>query len=173
MTDQTITAIGSFGASASGSSVSALLRIEIDAEMHTDADGNEIRTFLPGDEVYLLVHHDSRARIINLRDTAGGDLQRIGQVSRGKNEQITFQHPAHENELQYQPAGTPSADWYGRSSGLRLNGRTLTAANAPCLGDISYAISAVQYLYRPSSLVTCGIGEEFPVDVIVEWREVD
>jgi len=156
-----------------GGSVNALLRVELDEAMHLDSDGEAISTFSPGDPVYLLVHHDNHARVVRVRDdTANGDLQLIGVVTRTKTEEITFTHAADEHELQYQPSGQPSARWYGRQGVLSLSGRTLKASGTPCLGEISYPISAVQYLYRPSSLVTCLPGEQFPVDVVVEWEEV-
>lgn len=165
-------AIITFGGG-TGGNVSAMIRVEIDEAMHLDEEGRAISTFLPGEPVYLLVHHDSHARVVRVRDdTADGDLQLIGQVTRIKTEEITFTHAADEHDLQYQPSGQPSARWYGRQGSLSLSGRTLKASGVPCLGEISYPISATQYLYRPSSLISCLPGEQFPVDVVVEWEEV-
>lgn len=156
-----------------GAAATSAPRFEIDEAMHLDEEGKAISTFLPGEPVYLLLNHDSRVRVIRVRDdTANGDLQMIGNVTRIKTEEISFTHAADEHDLQYHPSLQPSARWYGRQGVLSLSGRTLKASGAPCLGEVSYPISATQYLYRPSSLVTCLPGEQFPVDVVAEWEEV-
>ena len=53
---ENITQILSFGEESSGSG--ALIVAEIDVDKHLDAEGNAKRSFLPGDEVFLLVHQD-------------------------------------------------------------------------------------------------------------------
>ena len=168
MADKTVTAIASFGGS---SGVSGSIIAEIDGEMHLDKDGNERSSFLPGESVYFYLHYDSNVRIIRVRSTDGGDVQRIGSIIRQKTQQITFEHPAHLVDLQYQPKNKPTAiKWYGRASNLFLTGRTLQADLAPCLGDITYQIAAVQYLHRPPLGLTLDAGETFPNDIVIEYE---
>jgi hypothetical protein len=167
MSDRTVTGIARFGES---SAALGAISAEIDGAMHLDDDGNERTAFLPGEAVFFILHHDANVKIVRLRATDGGDVQLIGPVVRSRMEQITFEHPAHLVDLPHKPNGQPTAKWYGRSSNLYLSGQTLQADLAPCLGDISYKISATQFLHRPISGITLQPGEEFPVDIVIEYR---
>lgn len=171
MSDKTVTGIGRFGESSAAASGSIVP--EIDGVMHLDADGREKSSFLPGEAVFFLLPHDANVRIIRVRATDDGDVQLVGPVTRTRAQQITFEHPAHLVELSYRPSGQPTAKWYGRGSNLYLSGKTLQADMAPCLGDISYPIVATQYLHRPMSAIVLLPGEEFPVDIIIEYRVED
>lgn len=170
MSDSTVTNIISFGGAVAAAS--GLIVAEIDGAMHLDGDGNERSSFLPGEPVYFLLHYDaSKVRIIRLRSTDDGDVRRIGQVTRERLEQITWQHPAHLIDLRYLPAGSLSAKWYGRGSNLYRNVRQVQADLAPCLGDISYPVQFVQYLHVPA-VAEIPDGEEFPADIIIEYQEI-
>ena len=171
MTETPVTVIASYGLGGSSSS-SALFMAELDETMNLDEEGKAKSQFAPGEPAWFLLHHAANVRVIRLRDTAEGDIQLIGPVSRTREQQITFQPPGHEVELSYQPSGTPSAVWYGRSSGLVLSGRKLKADAAPCLGDISYPIAATQFLYRPPPGMTIEADEDYPIDVVIEWEEI-
>jgi hypothetical protein len=167
MSDKTVTGIARFGES---SAASGSIVAEIDGAMHLDADGREKSSFLPGEAVFFLLHHDANVKIVRVRSTDDGDVQLIGKVTRSKSQEITFEHPAHLVDLSYRPGGQPTAKWYGRGSNLYLSGKSLQADLAPCLGDISYPIVATQYLHRPTSAIVLQPGEEFPVDIIIEYR---
>lgn len=166
----TITTIVTFGGAAAASS--GLIVAEIDGAMHLDAEGNERSSFLPGEEVSFLLHYDpAKVRIVRLRATDDGDIQQIGQVTRTRKEQLTWQHPAHLIDLRYLPSGGLSAAWYGRSSNLYRTGRSVQADLAPCLGDISYPVAFTQYSHRPA-VAEIADGEEYPTDIIVEYEEI-
>lgn len=171
-TDKTVTGIASFGADVSDAATAGLIVAEIDDTMHLDADGQPQTVFLPGESIYFLLHYGATIQLVRVRDTDGGDIQRIGAVTRTRTQQITFEHPAHLVPLPHQPSGQPRADkWYGRSSNLHLDGLELSADLAPCLGDISYEIAAVQYCHKPLAGLTLAPGEEFPVDIVIEYQE--
>jgi hypothetical protein len=160
------TSVVSFGES---TSTSVLIVVEIDFNKHKDDDGNAQTSFGPLDPVYFIIHHAPEISIVRVQATDGGDVQRIGTVTRTKTVELSFDHPAHLVELGYNPAGGASAKWYGRSSNLYLTGRELQADLAPCLGDVSFPFVAVQYLHRPIGGLNLEPGEEFPTDIKVEY----
>jgi hypothetical protein len=168
MSEQNVTGIASFG----GKSVAtgAMIVAEIDGAMHLDGEGQERSAFLPGEPVYFLLHHDPEVKIVRIRTTDDGEVQRIGQVTRTRTQELSFDHPAHLIELAYRPSGQPTAKWYGRHSNLFLSGLSLQADLAPCLGEISYPIKATQYLHRPGSGLVLQPGEAFPVDLKIEYK---
>ena len=151
----------------SGSS-SALFVVELDEAMHLGADGNVVRSFLPGEQVFVLLHHDPVVRVVRVADTANGDLQRLGTVSRSRTVQVVFPAADDAQDLPHNPDGLPSVVWYGRSSQLQLAGRALRAPGAPCLGDVTYVFTASQYRYRLPAGVTLAKGERFPVSLVIE-----
>lgn len=170
MSNQNTTTIISFGNAAAESS-GAIIG-EIDGYMHLDADGNERSQFNPGEAVYCILHYDpAKVKIISMRPTDGGDVQYIGQVIRSRDEQQTFQHPGHAIDLRYNPGSNIAARWYGRTSDLVRSGKQLTAPGAPCLGKLTYQVQFEQYLHKPAP-VTIQDGEEYPTDIIIEYREV-
>lgn len=172
-----VTEIVSFGDGSSA--VSSAVVVELDSDMHLDGEGNVITEFGPEDEVYFLVPHRPGITIKALRSTDDSDIQRIGEVTRTRSQQITFEHPAHLVQLSYFPAGQPSGEWHGRSSNLVLHddsggkSKYLQADLAPCLGDISYSITATQFLSRPPAGLSLLAGEEWLTDIVVEYEEVD
>ena len=142
-----LTGIGSFGDEITSSG--GLIRAEIDAEMHADADGNLPGEFAPDTEVFFLVHTGPRVTIVGVQSYDDGDIQRIATVTRTATAHIEFEDPAKPVELPYLPASPLTVlKWYGRTSVLTLDGRMLTAAGAPCRADISYQYTAVQYSQR-------------------------
>ncbi len=165
---ETITRVLSFGEAAAGSG--ALIVAEIDEDKHLDDDGNVESSFLPETEVFVLIHHDPEIKIVRVRDTGEGDLQRIGTVTRSRTEEMTFTHTEDKQDLPHNPNGVPSASWYGRSSSLVLDGRQLRAVSCPCLGEVTYSFTAVQYRYRLPGSVDLAVGEQFPVDLVVEYE---
>lgn len=165
---ETVTRVLSFGEDTAGSGT--LIVAEIDVDMHLDDEGNAKSSFLPGEEVFALIHHDPEIKIIRVSDTAGGDLQRIGLVTRVRTQQMTFTHAEDKEELPHIPNTVPTASWYGRSSGLALDGRQLQAAGAPCLGEITYSFAAEQYKYRLPVGIEVAVGEQFPVDLVIEYE---
>lgn len=171
MSQSTVTNIIKFGDSGGGDS--GLITAEIDGFMHLDAKGEERSSFSPGESVYFIIHYDpAKVKIISLQATDGGDVRRIGDVTRERTEQLTFQHPAHLIDLSYMPKADPEVTWYGRSSNIYRSGCQLQADLAPCLGDLVYEVEFVQYLHKPA-IDEIADGEEYPTDVIIEYQEVD
>jgi len=170
MSQSTVTNIIKFGEVVAASS--GLIIPEIDGFMHLDATGEERSSFLPGEQVYFLLHYDpAKVKIISLQATDGGDVRRIGKVTRERTEQLTFQHPAHLLDMRYTPTTDPEATWYGRGSNLYRSGRRLQADLAPCLGDLVYDVEFIQYLHKPA-VDDIADGEEYPTDIIIEYQEI-
>lgn len=168
MTDAfTKTVIGSFGqAAAAGGSIV----LEIDAAMHLDSEGNERSDFLPGEGVYFLIHHRSSITIKKVRATDGGDVQKIGKVTRDAEQEVSFTHPAMTGQLGHLPRGSVTASWYGRTSPLKREGQDISASGAPCLGKLSYRYEAVQYLHRPPAGVSLDADGQWLSDIVVEYE---
>jgi len=165
----TLTSVYTFGQGNSSDS----LHTEIDGQMHLDAEGEERSSFAPGDVVYFLLHYDpAKIRVLGLRATDDGDIQLVGPVVRTRKEELSFQHPAHLLDLGYIPAGALSAEWFGRSSNLFLDGRQVQADLAPCLGEVSYPVNFVQYSHRPA-VAAITDGEDFPTDIVIEYEEIN
>lgn len=167
MSDNTVTAIARFGQkSVEGNS---LIVAEIDGYMHLDGDGQERHVFLPGEEVFFLLHLDPDVKIIRIKATDDGDVGQVGMVTRTRTQQLSFDNPNHAITLPYRPSGPLDAKWYGRSSSLLLSGLSVKASSAPCLGDVSFPITAMQYVHRPLNGVVLVPGETFPVDLKIEY----
>ena len=166
----TKTVIGSFGevVSADGSIV-----LEIDTTMHLDSDGSVQSSFAPQEGVYFLLHYDSsKVKINKVINTDSGDVQRLGRVSRSRAEEVTFTHAAMQKTLLHTPNSVPTARWYGRSSGLVLEGKNVSAPGAPCLGELLYVFSAMQYLHRPPRDLELDSADEWLTDIVVEYEAV-
>ncbi|SDP69872.1 hypothetical protein [Desulforhopalus singaporensis] len=165
------TIIVPFGDGVAGDS--GFIRAEIDASKHADSNGNLPSEFAPGTEVFFWLHYNAAEIKINcVAATDGGDIQRIGEVTRIKEQQITFAD-TEPVELSYWPKSDPTVTkWYGRTSALTLNGKQLAATSAPCLADISYPIRAAQYKHRLVSGVSLSAGDKFYTAAIIDYEEV-
>lgn len=149
-------------------SLDQLFVVELDDTRNVDQDGEVKNQFFPGEHVWFLMHYDHGLRVTAIKTTSG-EVFRHGLVSRGKTEEILFESIDDEHELPHNPAGHPSAVWYGRSSTINRSDRTLTAASTPCIGDVSYSYQAESYEYVPPDMTLAG-DEEYKVGIVI-WVE--
>lgn len=165
-----LTTIASFGEEVSSS---ASIQAEIDPDKMADSDGNLPSEFLPGTEVFFLVHYDSSKVVIkNILSTDGGDIQRVASVTRTKEQRLTFES-SEPVSLSYIPSGSITVKkWYGRTSGLTREGQQVTADSPPCLADISYPIAAIQYKHRIVSGYTLNDEDKFYTAAVIEYEEI-
>jgi hypothetical protein len=120
----------------------------LDWELNVDADGNEITSFGPGDELHFLVQHDPALYIDRVAATAGQAVAE-GETYREVEQMLSFAEPGEDGgvELTYLPAGSVARDWQQGVTGLNategigwaLSGRRATVTgNTPCLCAASY-----------------------------------
>ena len=136
MSDIRTTIVVNFGDDTS----SELVVVELDESRNLDSDGNTVTQFSPGDEVYFLVHHHHSLRIDSIETTSGDVVYEGTNIHTREQDQTFFPSFDSEVELTYIPSGGVSAVWYGNSSPLTINGRTVTATNTPCIGKLSYSL---------------------------------
>ena len=158
------------GETVSGAS-GALMVVEVDPVKHPDGNGGVVRSFLPGEDVYLLIHHDPEIAVVRVMDTAGGDLLRVGSVFRNNTERLSWAHADDVKDLLHNPATQPAPSWFGRIGLISRDGRSLRITGAPAMADVSYSYQAIQYRYRLPAEVELGADETFPVELIIETEE--
>lgn len=165
-----LTAIATFGTEVASS---ASIQAEIDPDKMSDSDGNLPSDFLPGTEVFFLVFYDAKKVVIkNVKSTDGGDIQRITEVTRVKEQRLTFASDEPVS-LSHLPSGAISvAKWYGRTSTLTRDGQQVTAATPPCLADVTYVAKAIQYKHRIVSGYTLNAEDKFYAAAIIEYEEI-
>lgn len=163
----TETRILQFGQSAGKSG--GLIMAEIDQEVHGDAGS----VFAPGTKVYFLLHLGDNLRVRSIRDTAGGTIEKLGEVVRGHSEEVLFSFSGESQDIPHVPDAIPAVRWYGRSAGLVWSpgSSALAADAAPVLGVVNYSYVATQYRYTPPPMDLEG-DEEFPVEIVLETEEV-
>lgn len=165
-----VTGIASFGVQVA--TAAGLIIVEVDDRSHPDGSGGVKSVFEPGEAVYFLVHHGPDIEIVSVKCADYGDVQRIGEVVRTREEEIFFADLGTTKELGYYPSSSPSVSWYGRGARVLRAGREVRpSAQAPCLGVVSYPIRATQYLHRPQSL-SLAVGESWITGISVAYREV-
>lgn len=162
MTETRILTFGQTSASGSG-----LIRAELDEEMHPDGGS----VFAPGTVVYFLLHLQG-LRVVSLKSTAGGLVEKLGIVTRSATQELLFNRSGESQELDHVPDLLPAASWYGRSAGLvwTPDSQLVTVADGPVLGLFSYQYSALSYRFTPPVMSLSG-DEEFPVELVIETEE--
>ena len=121
----------------------------LDDEKNVDASGATKTNFTASDRPYFLVHLDPALQIRQVR-CSSGSARALGTVTRKAEAQIDVAEADETTELQYIPAGNPSASWYGNTPRMTRNGRTITWGEPlPAAGSISYRYSAYSYQYTP------------------------
>lgn len=169
--DHDLTLIASFGEAVadSGSVV-----MEIDEVKHKDADGNMPSEFPPLTEVFFLVHHDpAETKIVSVKATDGGDIQRIGEVTRTKTQRLTFASD-EAVQLSHLPSGTVTVTkLYGKTgTTFKREGRALTPSAWPCLAEVSYPVRMIQYKHRIVSGYVLDGDDKFYAAAVCEHEEV-
>lgn len=146
---------------------------EWDDSMNLDEAGNIKSEWQPGDDAYLLVHHDHTARIVAVKATAGS----IGsgeQVVLTREELIGFPEANAQQALQYLPAGVPEVAWKGnRGRDVIARGREVVVGlgDFPCLAQCVYPVRFTRYRLKTPSM-TLQADETFPIRVYVYYEEL-
>jgi len=122
--------------------------------------------FVPGDQVYFLLHYDhSRLRVTGIQATAG-QVVMLGEVSRSATDEVLFTSPGELQELSHIPAGGLAASWSGRTAAISRDGRSVSASAAPCLGNVTYSYQATSCRFVPPPM-TLGDDDSYPVAIVV------
>ena len=159
------TIVVKFGESVSAAD-QALFVVELDNELNVDSEGEVKSQFFPGDEIFFLMHYDHSKMVVKAIKNTDGAVVVMGEVGRSKTEEMLFEASDAPVELQHTPSSGPSAKWYGRTSALTRDGRSVTAASTPCLGDITYSYTATSAKLIPPAL-TLAADEEFPIAIVI------
>ena len=172
MSDNVIaTLVVPFGGSAK--SASGNIMAEWDDTMNLDQDGNAKSQWQPGDEAFLIVHHDHTAEIVDVRATAGNIA--TGQVvSLPREELVGFPQALEQQALQYLPESPPEVTWQGNSGReWKVSGREMvvSAGDFPCLAHCLYQVRFIRYRLKTPTM-TLKADETFPIRVYVYYREL-
>lgn len=164
-----VTAVVGFGSA----SESGFVLVELDAASHTDSDGNVASSFLPGEDVFILVHHGEDVSEIRSVDTANGTIEILGTVSRENTVDLEFAPDVETVELPHIPTGLVSFTGFGVVGNLEATGsRQLVSAVQPAIYSVTYRYEATLYRYRlPSIFPWLNEDAELPVDFYVETTE--
>lgn len=160
-----------FGEIASGAGGAIIA--EWDDTMNLDTDGEVKSRWLPGDEAYLLVHHDNTIRILAVKATAGS-IGAAGAATLNRQGLIGFAAAGEKQGLQYLPAGALTYTWKGNvGQGAGNVGREVSVGGGqfPCLAEIAYSVAFGRYLLQTPSM-TLGADETFPIRVYIYYEEI-
>jgi len=147
---------------------------EWDDTLNLTADGKVKNQFVPGDVAYLLVHHDSTAKIDAVRMTAGSIVD-VGEVILSRSAEMGFADAADEQSLQYLPAGPMVFDWFGNvGGGDEVDEKKLlvTSGQFPCMAQVSYPVRFLRYRVQTPSM-DLEEDETFPLRAYVYYTIVD
>lgn len=161
----------SFGESVTSDSGS--LTVEWDDSLNVDDDGEVKTSFVPGDVLYLLIHHGSDVDVVGVKCTSG-TLSGGSAVNITMEDEIGWGSSDDDQELSYSPSGALSYTWFGRvGSGITLVDKVLTVAESfPCLARVSYLARFLRYKLQTPS-VTLAEEETWPLLVYVYYTEAD
>lgn len=147
---------------------------EWDDTLNRDAAGEVKSQWNPGDQAYLLVHHDETVRITAVRTTSG-TISMVGQVSLPRTDLVGFSAAAEKQGLQYLPAGAPVFVWKGNAgSGPTRSGKELSFGGGqfPCLASITYPVAFTRY-HLATPAMTLAEDETWPIRVYIYYEEID
>jgi hypothetical protein len=155
---------GESAASASGSIV-----VEWDDSLNVDDKGEVKTSFVPGDELYLLVHSD--VEIVGVKSTSG-TVSGGGAVSLIRAQEIGWGSIDDEQNLNYTPIGSIKYKWFGRSgSRPSVVDKIITMAGSfPCLALVEYVARFLRYRLQTQK-VSLAKDETYPLLVYVYYRE--
>lgn len=141
----TPTVLHSFGES-SGDDIFCV--VELDTQANKNQYGEEVTSFPPGTDVYILVHLEDSA-VIDSISSSYGDIANPNsrkKVTRSNTiETVQFPNTDEEYTIPHIPAGNVGASWEGRSANLIRNGRKIKCDKAPRLCDLTYNFTAYQF----------------------------
>jgi hypothetical protein len=150
-----------------GADSSAFVTIELDETLNITEDGSERTSFLPGDEVWFWLQHDTSLRIGSVACTSGMAVD-CGTVRRERRQELTFAAADSTEILSHLPAVAPSLIWYGNDgSPLRIEGRAVRVDGVtPSTCDVVLPIDVHLYRYVPPPL-TLADGDSYRAVVVV------
>lgn len=158
------TIVVKFGDSVTGED--SLFIVELDDFLNIDSDGEVKTQFFSGDQIHFLMHYDSSKLVVKNIKTTDGQVVLGQKVNREKTVELLFDDPSTPQELMHVPDSISVEQWYGRTSILRREGRSIYAESTPCIGDIVYEYSAIA-----AKLVTPNVeieaGDEYPIAVVI------
>jgi hypothetical protein len=158
-----------FGESAASDSGS--ITVEWDDSLNVD-DAGEVKTnFVPGDELYLLVHHGSDVDIVGVKSSSG-TVSGGGAVSLTRTQEIGWGSIDDKQNLNYTPMGCIKYKWFGRSgAGASVVDKVITMAGSfPCLALVEYVARFLRYRLQTQKVTLTG-DETYPFLVYVYYRE--
>lgn len=143
-----------------------LIKLELD-----NIANNEKTTFDKGDQVDFLIHIESTLEIIDIKTTSG-NVSPNGFIQQEREEYLLFTYENPSVELSYFPIGSAEKIWYGNDSSPKLSGRVLTADGVlPGFGKFVYNVEFISYKYTPPIIEFDDDNDEYPVRVVVRYRE--
>ncbi len=164
--DTLIVNFGEAVATASGSIIA-----EWDDSLNLDAGGEVKTQFVPGDEIFLLVHHDADVSIVDVKPTAGS-LSNLGNIQLQRIQEIGWGNIDDEQQLTYNPTGNLAFAWKGRVGLAPVkNGKAVTLGSSfPCLALVSYGVDFTRYRLQ-TPIMTLAKDETFPLRVYIYYQE--
>jgi hypothetical protein len=147
----------------------ALVVVEMDDDLNRDGAGEVKTSYFPGDQPCFLVHHDATVRIKST-SMSSGFLAYQGLVYRARTNQMQFATDTDAQETPHIPISV-SASWYGRSPSLAVDGRKLTASEAPSIGDVTHSFMAHSYRITPPEINISG-EEKYYILTVVEIESI-
>lgn len=146
---------------------------EWDDELNVDAAGEVLSRFVPGDEVWLLLHHDAGVTITGVAVTAG-TVSRSGEVHRQRQAELGWGSIDDDQQLSYTPEGLLAYDWKGRvGSAPERTGRSVSVAgNFPCLAVVTFQVRFVSYRIQTPKM-TLAEKETFPLRAYVYYTDAE
>lgn len=165
------TLVVNFGESAATDSGNIVA--EWDDELNIDAAGEVISQFVPGDEVWLLLHHGADVTITGIAVTAG-TVSRSGEAIRQRQAELGWGSVDDDQQLSYTPAGLLLYDWKGRvgSGAVRTERSVSVAGNFPCLAVVTFPVRFVSYRIQTPE-ITLAEKETFPLRAYVYYRDAE
>lgn len=145
---------------------------ELDPVRNVDSEGNQRSQFVPGDEVYFLVHHDSSVYIDRVAST-DGMVVAMGPETQDREQQLLFTND-EQQQLTYVPGGALVHDWMGRvGNGFTRTDRQVqvTAADVPCIENLTYPVNFQLFRLVPPAL-NLAAGETYSIAVVVYLEAV-
>lgn len=134
-----------------GADSSAFVAVELDETLNKNADGSEKSQWYPGDQVWFWLQYDEAVLRLDRIVSTSGMVVAAGEVSRTREQALTWTVADDPVELSHQPSGPVSLHYYGRAgTGMRQEGRQIRmAGGVPCTADATLPLRVLLYRYVP------------------------
>lgn len=158
------TVVVQFGTAADST---AVVRIELDDVANLDAEGKPTTTFHHGDNPVFLVHYDHALLTVGTVECSSGMVQATGEVSREREQQISFIDIETAQSLDYITSSIPGFNWYGNDAAPAITGRELKPEGVvPAICDAKLVASFDQFRLIPPPVVLAE-DEEWPILIVI------